>query len=167
MFMSDKFSWMTSTSWLEVSGGTASLRLHGEKGVTAFSPAGQVVEPLAWQPPLFQLSLVGSDRCVKPCGQMESRGLTLSGLFFCWQALISMGSDKNDGLSRRGRKWKSASKREQMWSVTSSLLFPLCNQRDIAGGKLWELSCQQALRRAAGITGWQRNPCPGTRDVLS
>lgn len=57
-----------------------------EKGVAFFSPIGQA-QVAKWQscchgnPPLFQLSLAGSDRCVKPCGQLESREMTVSRLF--------------------------------------------------------------------------------------
>lgn len=39
--------------------------------------SGRAAKLLSWKPPLFQPSLAGSDRRVKPCGQLELRGLTL------------------------------------------------------------------------------------------
>lgn len=59
----------------------------GEKGAASFSPIGHM-QMAKWQSCchgnlffVFQLSLAGSDRCVKPCGQLESRELTPSHLF--------------------------------------------------------------------------------------
>lgn len=62
-----------------------------EEGVASSSPTGQP-HVAKWQScchgntPLFQLSLAGSDRRVKPYGQPESRGLTPS-----WLCLLLMG----------------------------------------------------------------------------
>lgn len=152
LLTSGKFSEMTSTKPLVCSSGAISAghqgEKSGEKGVASlFShrtlAGGKVAELLSWQPWLFQPSLAGSDRCVKPSGQLESRGLTLSCLFSVGKFWFS---EKKEGVRMRDKKWKKASEWEQTWSVTSFLLFPLCNQRDIAGGKLWELSLPTGLR---------------------
>lgn len=114
LLLSGKFSQMTSTNPLVCSAGKFLLDSKvrkdpdgSEKGVASSSPTGQVAELLSWQPPLFQLPLVRSDRCVKPGGRLESRGLTLSCLFFWREVVILIGSDKKDGL-REGQNVKAS-----------------------------------------------------------
>lgn len=68
-----------------------------------------------------------------------------------------IGSERETG----SKSW--ASGREQTWSVTSFLLFPLCDQRDIAGGKLWELSLPTG-RRASPMPRWLTEK-PQLRDL--
>ena len=79
-------------------------------------------------------------------------------LVFCWGGLIQTGWEKKEGVRKRGREWKTDSSGEQTWSATPFLLFPLCNQRDIAGGKLWELSLPTGPRASCRVRWLTERP---------
>lgn len=79
--------------------------------------------------------LAGTDRCVKPRGQLESRGLTLPHLFLLLPRSDSDGTEKTVG--RRERKGETARGKTNVMGCPPPS--PRRNQRDIAGGKLCEL----------------------------
>lgn len=142
-----KFSGMAQAKPLACSGGTIFAGQQGEKRTRwqvlrqcCFLSCGR------WQSgravvmaASSYFNQTGSNRCAKPRGQLELRGMTAP-CFFCLFFLLARPKFDSQGKESRSKKWEKDNKREEMWSVTSFLLSPLCNQRDIAGGKHWELS---------------------------
>lgn len=124
----------------------------GEKVAASPSSAGHA-QVAKWQScchgslPHLKPFLAGTDRCVKPRGQLESRGLTLPCLFLLLPRSDSDGHGE-DGREegKKGRDGEGKNKRDRLPPPPS----PRHNQRDIAGGKLCELSLPTGPRASCG-----------------
>lgn len=105
------------------------------------------------QPPSSQPSLAGSDRRVKPCGQLESRGLTPSCLSSVGEVLFRQAERRKRESEREAgseRQIAPESKRDQQAPFCSSrCVINVTLQVESSGNFL----CQQALGPAAGFAG--------------
>lgn len=127
----------------------------GEKVAASPSPAGHA-QVAKWQScchgslPHLKPFLAGTDRCVKPRGQLESRGLTLPRLFLLLPRSDSDGHGK-DGWEegKKGRDGERKNKRDRLPPRPPRGVINVTLQVESSVNFLR----QQALGRAAGIAG--------------